>query len=119
MLLQVEFWRVCLDEAQTVESTTAKAAEMASKLHAGCLPCRARGRVSCRVEHAASRACLPRCLSPPARAPTHALTGLTRALERALPRALWSRGHEAASSASTCLCCLWQIGVSMLRRTVT
>ena len=42
VLLQVEFWRVCLDEAQTVESTTAKAAEMASKLHAGVLPCPAR-----------------------------------------------------------------------------
>jgi hypothetical protein len=75
VLLQVEFWRVCLDEAQTVESTTAKAAEMASKLHAGVLPCPARCRVSSRVPHAASRACPPRRLYPPARAPTHLLTG--------------------------------------------
>ena len=75
VLLQVEFWRVCLDEAQTVESTTAKAAAMASKLHAGVLPCPARCRVSSRVPHAASRACPPRRLYPRARAPTHLLTG--------------------------------------------
>jgi len=34
-LLRLHFWRVCLDEAQMVENTTAKAAEMASKLHSG------------------------------------------------------------------------------------
>ena len=31
-LVQIQFWRICLDEAQMVESTTAKAAEMAQRL---------------------------------------------------------------------------------------
>ena len=33
-LAKLQFWRVCLDEAQMVESTTANAAEMAQKLRA-------------------------------------------------------------------------------------
>lgn len=33
-LTRLRWWRVCLDEAQMVESSTAKAAEMASKLAA-------------------------------------------------------------------------------------
>ena len=33
-LLSIEFWRLCLDEAQMVEGSTTRAAEMARKLEA-------------------------------------------------------------------------------------